>query len=68
MRHSTPITTQEICTHILATFNSTHGKPVRLENGRPPHDTVVVASRKVNQSFAISSEKQRCLADVITTH
>ena len=26
---------------------------------------VVVASREVNQYFAISSEKQRCLADVI---
>ena len=42
MRHSTGITTQEICTHILATFNSTHGKPVRLENERPPHDTAVL--------------------------
>jgi len=26
---------------------------------------VVVASREVNQYFAINSEKQRCLADVI---
>jgi len=26
---------------------------------------VVAASREVNQYFAISSEKQRCLADVI---
>ena len=26
---------------------------------------VVVASREVNQYFAISSEKQQCLADVI---
>ena len=42
MRHSTRITTQEISSHILATFISTHGKLVRLAKERPPHDTAVL--------------------------